>query len=310
MSVVAERTSVAEDELVLLTNDAMRARRRPGAVLAVWLWETLMGLIVAWPASALVRGAYGEHPRGDESLWNPGGLELTDFLANAAHGIAPITAIVVVVAILTAVTGLLPLAGMLVSIGFSTRILRAPGLRAVAARALHAFRSLALVLVLATVLQAALWAVGFGLGSLTSSGLAERAGEARAQQIGWLVTLLFALLVAVVGVVQDLARAAIIRFRVRGAQGIRLGLNAFRRAPTTTFWSWAWRALAACLPMAMGALVADRLGGRGGAALVALAAIHQLVIASRIALRASWLARALRAVDHAHRVYRATAATD
>ena len=310
MSVVAERASSAVEELVLLTNDAMRARRRPGAVVALWAWETAMAVLVAWPASALVRSAYGEHPRGDAPLFNPGGFELTDFLANAAHGIAPVTGVLLVVVLLSAVIGLVPLAGMLVSIAFSTRLLRAPGPRAVAARALRAFRPLALALVLATVLQAVLWGIAFGLGSLTASGLSERAGEARAQQLGFLVTILFALLVAAVGVVHDLARAAIVRFRVRGIQGIRLGLNAFRRAPATTFWSWAWRALAACLPVVMGALVADKIGGRGGLALFALLAIHQLVIAARIALRASWLARALRAVDHAHRVYRAIPSRD
>jgi hypothetical protein len=310
VSVVAERAPVADDELVLLTNDAMRARRRPGAVIALWAWETVIALIVAWPASALVRSAYGEHPRGDAPLFSPGGLVLTDFLSNASHGIAPVMAVVLVVVLLSAVIGLVPLAGMLVSIAFSTRLLRAPGPRATLARALRAFRPLALVLVLSTVTQAALWGIGFALGNATASGLAERAGEARAQQLGWIVTLLFALLVGLVGVVQDLARAAIVRFRVRGTQGIRLGLNAFRRAPSTTFWSWAWRALAACLPVVTGALVADKIGGRGGLALVALLAIHQLIVAARIALRASWLARALRAVDHAHRVYRAVPVTD
>ena len=54
----------------------------------------------------------------------------------------------------------------------------------------------------------------------------------------------------------------------------------------------------------IGAMVAGRLGGRDGAALVVLTVVHQLVLLSRAALRASWLAKALRAVDHAHRVLR------
>jgi hypothetical protein len=57
--------------------------------------------------------------------------------------------------------------------------------------------------------------------------------------------------------------------------------------------------------MAMGALVAERIGGRGGATLFVLFALHQLVIGVRVAMHASWLAKALRAVDYAHRVVRA-----
>jgi hypothetical protein len=56
--------------------------------------------------------------------------------------------------------------------------------------------------------------------------------------------------------------------------------------------------------VAVGALVAARLGGRGGGALVALLLVHQLVLFARVALRASWLAKAARAVDRAHRVVR------
>jgi hypothetical protein len=44
---------------------------------------------------------------------------------------------------------------------------------------------------------------------------------------------------------------------------------------------------------------------RGGAALFVLFALHQLMIGVRVALHASWLAKALRAVDYAHRVVRA-----
>ena len=54
--------------------------------------------------------------------------------------------------------------------------------------------------------------------------------------------------------------------------------------------------------MVIGAVVASKIGGRGGGALLALTAIHQLVVLTRVALRASWLAKALRLVDKAHRV--------
>jgi hypothetical protein len=75
-----------------------------------------------------------------------------------------------------------------------------------------------------------------------------------------------------------------------------------RREPLALTWSWAWRAAASLVPIVFGSLVAERLGGRGGLALVGLFGIHQTVVLSRVALRASWLAKAMRAVDGAHHV--------
>jgi len=67
------------------------------------------------------------------------------------------------------------------------------------------------------------------------------------------------------------------------------------------WWSWAWRMLASVAPVLTGAAVAERLGGRGGVALVVLFALHQCVVVVHVGLRASWLAKALRAVDVALR---------
>jgi hypothetical protein len=53
------------------------------------------------------------------------------------------------------------------------------------------------------------------------------------------------------------------------------------------------------VPLVFGALLSNRIGGRGGAALVTLFVLHQLVVGARVALRASWMARAMRAVDAA-----------
>jgi hypothetical protein len=56
------------------------------------------------------------------------------------------------------------------------------------------------------------------------------------------------------------------------------------------------------VPIVAVALLADRIGGRGGVALVVLAALHQSVILSRVALRASWLAKAMRSVEDVGRI--------
>jgi hypothetical protein len=107
-------------------------------------------------------------------------------------------------------------------------------------------------------------------------------------------------------VVLDLARAAIVRdagltpaaalcppggtLLVRGA---RTALRASRRALLRAVGAWAWRAALGLALLGAGAAAAQALGGRGGWALAGLWLIHQGVVLGRVALRASWLARAL-----------------
>src|SRR5262249_35300877 len=93
-----------------------------------------------------------------------------------------------------------------------------------------------------------------GRGGGGTGGRADRVGEARAEQLGWLTALLFLFVATVVGVAHDLARAAAVRFRVRALRAVQLGLNTLRRAPVSVTFSWAWRALASIAPIAVGAL--------------------------------------------------------
>lgn len=288
-----------DDGLVLLSNDAMRARRRPFAILAVWAWESVLALIIAWPVAAIVRNAYGGHPRGDAQLWNPGSLELLDLLDHTERARAGVLGVVIVVTVLAAVLGLIPLGALLTSMGFATRLARGPRPQQAILGGVRAFVPMVLLLIVAFVAQAILAVFALLASETLSTELTTRLGEARAMQLGWLVLLLFALPIAVLGVIHDLGRAAVIRFEAKFFDALRIGLATFRGAKLHTFWSWAWRALASLVPIAIGSLVADRLGGRGGVALVGLFAVHQLVVVSRIALRASWLARAMRAVDGA-----------
>ncbi len=126
-------------------------------------------------------------------------------------------------------------------------------------------------------------------------------GEARAEQLQGLVLALFLVAASAIGVAHDLARAAVVRFDVPGTRAVVLGSRTLRLAPLPLWWSWAWRALASVAPVVAVATVAGRLGARGAAALFFLFVLHQSVVLARVALRASWLAKALRAVDGALR---------
>jgi hypothetical protein len=289
------------DDLVLLTTQAMRARRHPRAIVAVWAWQTMLALFVSWPAAGLAAAAWGGNAAGDAPLWAPGGHALLDWLWHDLHGLSATTRAAGIVLLAGTVAGLVPMAALMIALAYATRGRSPAGFVRSLSGGLRAFPSMLLLLVLAALAQGVVvftgGIIGRGVESWTHVGM----GEARAQQIEGLVLLVFLALASALGVVHDLARAAVVRFRVSGLRALALGARTFHLAPVSLWWSWAWRALASVAPVLAVGLVANRLGGRGGFALVFLAVLHQAVVLARVALRASWLARALRAVDGALR---------
>jgi hypothetical protein len=285
--------------LVLVATASMRARRHPRAVLAVWAWESVLALLASWPAASLVRAVYGSDPRGDAPLWTPGGHALLDFALHEQHGLRGVTTGATLVLVIGAVAGLVPMAALMTSIAYATRDRRTAGFIRSVTEGLRHFRPMLVLLVIASVAQALVLGLGAAAGSLVDSW-AHGMGEARAEQLDGLVVALFLLVASAVGVAHDLARAAVVRFDVRGARAVMLGVRTLRLSPLPLWWSWAWRALASVAPVVAVAAVAG-VGGHGAAAFVFLLVLHQSVVLARVALRASWLAKALRVVDGALR---------
>lgn len=288
-------------ELVLLTTQSMRARRHPRAVLGVWAWESVLALLASWPAAALVRSVYGSDPRGDAPLWAPGGHALLDFVLHEQHGVRAATTGATLVLVVGAVAGLVPMAALMTSLAYATRERRAAGFVRCVSEGLRLFRPMLVLLVVAGLAQGFVVGIGAGIGALVESSAHAGMGEARADQLQGLVLALFLLAASAVGVAHDLARAAVVRFDVPGVRAVVLGVRTLRLSPLPLWWSWAWRALASVAPVVAVAGVAGRLGARGGAALFFLFVLHQSVVLARVAFRASWLAKALRAVDGALR---------
>ena len=296
---------VEQRRLVLLANDAFRARRRPLAIVLVWAYEMLLAAQLVWPAAAYESNAYGGSPHGDAPLFRPGGLALADLVLRARPVLAALGAHVTPLLGLGVVLGLVPVAFLLVEIGHVTPARRVPPLALALPRAWAAFPRFLALLLAAGFLQGLVLLVGLLLAGGIADASAGGLGDARSQQLGAVVFAIFAGVAATIGIVQDLARAAAIRFDVGAVRAARLGWSALRRGVTATAWSWAWRGAIAVVPIAVAAVLSTKLGGREGAALWVIGAIHQLVILARVALRASWLAKALRVVDGAHRVMRA-----
>jgi hypothetical protein len=279
----------------------MRARRHPRAILAMWAWQTVLALLVSWPTAGLVAAAWGGDPGGDAPLWAPGGHALLDWLWHDAHGLAASVRGAGIVLVLGTLAGLVPMAALMIALAYATRDRKAAGFVRSLAGGLRAFPSMLLLLGVAGFAQGVVVLLGGLLAQGLESWAHDGMGEARAQQIQGVVLLLFLLVASAIGVVHDLARAAVVRFKVRGLRAFVLGARTMRLAPLSLWWSWAWRALASVAPVLAVGIVAGRLGGRGGFALFFLAVLHQAVVLARVALRASWLARSLRAVDGALR---------
>jgi hypothetical protein len=281
------------DELVLLMPQAMRARRHPRAVAGMWAWETVLALLVSAPAAGLARATGG----GDAPLWAPGGHALLDWLWHDMHGLRALLSGTEMVLLVAAFAGLVAMGALMVSFAYAHRDRHAAGFVECIAGGLRAFPPMALLQLLIGLLQGLLVVGGGFLAAAVEGWTHASLGEARAQQVEGAVLLLFLAAASQVGVMHDLARAAVVRFRVSGVRALAAAARTLRASPVVLWWSWAWRALASVAPVLAAAAVAGKLGGRGGFDLVFLFALHQSVVLVRVALRASWLARTLRAVD-------------
>jgi hypothetical protein len=292
--VAATGAAARTEGLFPAPTSAIRARLHPWALVGVWVWEGAIALAASWPAASLVKAAYGGHARGDAPLWDAGGHALLDFLWHEAHAVSAITRAAALSLAFALVAGLVPLAALMTTLAYETRHGRHAGLARSVAAGIRTFAPFAGLLVLFGLVEGLVVGAGVGAAMLVEGLAHTRLGEGRAGIAEGCAAVPFLLGLSIVSVVHDLARAAVVRGGVGALRGLVLGARAFGGAGLAWWWAWAWRQAAALAVLGAGAAAAARLGGRGGVALVALALMHQLGVFLRVALRASWLARALR----------------
>jgi hypothetical protein len=271
------------------------ARRCPGWIAATWAWQAGLALVVAWPAASIAGEAFGRDPRGDGPLWDPGGLPLLVFLSRDAHAVRGVLNLAGIVLVGAAVAGLLPAAALMIAMSDAAADrTRRRSISFVWARAARAFPALAILLGVVTLVESSA-AGGAWLGIKLIDVWAHDAwGEARAEAIEMALALAALVpLAAVLGVVHDLARASVVRYRVGAARALFLGARAFRLTPWSLSWAWAWRAGLAWGVLLPAAALADAVGSRSGGALVLIACVHESTIGVRAAIHASWMAKAL-----------------
>lgn len=289
----------------------IRARKRPGAIVLLYLWELGFSLVIASPVHAWARRAWGSHPDGDAVLWKEGGRELLTWLGQVDAALPVVSRAAMVLLLFGAIFSQLPLAALLASLGFARDHEGAPPRSTTALRAgMNAFFPLVVVLAFLALTHVVVLGIGSALAGVIDHGFERSLGDAQSFQLRIAVLALFLLISAFAGVFIDLARAAIGReaglASMRGSvhpawnvmlRGIRVAIATSRnRGIYIALRGWAVRAIAGVVLLAIGWYSASILGGKGGGALIALWVIHQLVVFGRVALRASWLAQAMRMI--------------
>lgn len=267
--------------------DALAARRRPVAVLAVWAFELAVAWVLASPWVEVAARIVGRHPDGDRALfWAHGRLLLGDALIHHASTVSALVRSTLWLLAAWAVLSLVPLGGLLAALSD-----RDPSLRNAAARGTALFGRLAGLQGLAIVLAAvALLLVGF-VPSVLLEPRTVNLLPRTALVVSLVPLLLTAAALAYLGALFDLARAIVARHDTSTLRAFVLAVRAPRHVG---------RLVALSLPRLLASL---GLLGFGAAlcgpltSVTLIGLVHQVIAFGRVGLRASVLARALRLSD-------------
>ncbi len=268
----------------------IRARKRPGVILALTGVRLCVGFCLAFPVASLVSASgIGERLEGDRALFEGGGYLLLELLRVQAAGLA------------AAIRGVFPLflLGLTLTVSCNAALLVALNerqrlsVRTWLASSIECVPPL-LVLGAATALaQGAVLIVGGVAADTLPSSPTFPVRASFAQLAIWV----FAALVAgVLGGFADIVKASLVRHQATLRDALSQALACVVRTPVRTLLGWLpYAALFLLAVLAASQLTALCDVSRPGAWRVAVVfGVHQLVVLTSMALRAGWYARALR----------------
>ncbi len=265
-----------------------RARERVGTILAIYAVHLAIAVAVVGPMVGVLSSETRRLGRGDAVLFDPGGLFLLEAVRRHAEtwlGMLPVCAWIVV---LTSYFGLLPLGALVHALNRRGRV-------TVAELTGAAGRYFARYSVLWCLALLAMGAVA-GITSLALLAMPVQRGTGSVMVVAGVLVLLGLATVGALGIVHDLARAAAVRFDLGAERSLRVGMQAMAEQPLRIAFAWGWRAAMASAWIAAAAFVCGRASLSTRLDVLAVFVVHQFVAAVLVALRASWLARALRFV--------------
>jgi hypothetical protein len=262
------------------------------AIAAVWLWELGCAWVLAAPVHAWAKSVFGQHPYGDQSLFEPRGLALLEWLDAGGPALGIVLRVTLV---LFVVFGLM---SQVVSGAVIGRLVTRSGLIDSVRTGLAAFFPLLAAAILFGALQAFFLGIGFFASSALDHALQASRGDERAFLARLIVFGVFCIFAGIVGVAGDLAKVAVGReIAENGARPFRDGMLTGLRTARATIGratiAWGWRAAIIGLLVVAGGMANDVVGTKAGGALWLLFGFHQILIVARAALRTGWLERAL-----------------
>lgn len=284
----------------------MRARRRIGVVLFVFACEAIFGLLVALPLHGWAAQSWGAHPEGDGVLFRAGGYELLTWLTEPGATLPVMLRTTMTLLVVGTVLLQLPLGALLHSLQTSRirdGMTRSPSIAQAMSGAPPSFLPLMGIFVGSTLITGLVLGTGALAAGAVGDAFTDNLGDARAFTVKVVVMALFGLIAIATGVVADFARTAVVRDQLLSEErrsalsflfrGFVFGVRTARKGLFKAMVAWGGRAAAGLLLLWFGAVASSALGGR---ALLVLVVIHQAIALARVALRASWLAWACRAV--------------
>jgi hypothetical protein len=268
----------------------IRARKRPGVILALAAVRLGVGFCLAFPVASLIAASgIGERVEGDRALFEAGGYLLLELLRTQSVGLS------------AAIRGIFPLflVGLTLTVASNAALLVALNMRErlklrtwLASTVERVPPLLALSAGTALAQGAVLLVGGVAADALPSSATAP-VRSSIAQLAVWALA---ALVAGALGGFADVVKAALVRHQATLGDALSQALACAVRAPLRTGFGWLPYAALFLLAVAAASQVTTFCDvSRSGAWRVAVVfGVHQLVVVSSVALRAGWYARALR----------------
>ncbi len=275
-----------------LAPEQMRARKRPGVIAVVSACKLVLGTAVALPLAIAVFGTgVTQWPGGDRVLWEPGGALLAEILSERPWLWVGAVRATLWLGLGAACLGLVPLGSLMVSLCHAGRF----GWSRLVARGAELFGAFVALAVLTLLAQAALLLAISLVGLAGRSLLLPRWGD-QAADLGFIGVLgLGALGTVALGVLHDLARAVVVRGRLRLREAVPAALSLAKTRAGAVLAAYLPRALASfgLVVGAAAAVLASGLGRSGDGRVLAALLVQQTAVLGVTGLKASWLARAL-----------------
>lgn len=273
---------------------AVLAGRQPGAIFLVAAFRCAGAAVVALPVAFALGRPTGAFPTGDAVLFEPGAELLTEVLRVQFDGLVAAVSASAALLLVVAFADIALTAALFVAIASGQRL----RLGAWLGRAMAlwpAFVGLWGVAVLVSGLAGLAIALLEGVVAVPlAARLSERGGDLLV--LGVLAVGL--LLLLGIGIVADLARGALVETADTLRHALRLALRTLRAHPGRVLLGWLAPALGSLAAVLMAAWLVGRAHLERGRwpDVAAVIMVHGLVILGITALRASWIARAVRLV--------------